>query len=911
MDDTLIRQLLEETLESGRTPEDVCADHPELLAEVRDRLARLRAIESQVEAIFPTPARTRSRAYGPQVILSGRLPQIPGHHVEAVIGRGGMGVVYRAKHATLGRTVAVKMVLMGAYAPAKDLQSLLREAEAVATLQHPNIVQVYEVGELDGLPYFTMEYVEGGTLASKLSGSPQGARASASLAAILADAMQTAHDRGIVHRDLKPTNILLTADAIPKIADFSIARNLGADQTLTLGGARLGTPSYMAPEQAAGTEGAFSPAVDVYALGAVLYEMMTGRPPFRADTPSETQRQVIKESPAPPSRLNMRIPRDLENICLKCLHKEPARRYASAAALARDLRRFLAGEPIEARPVGRIERLARWTRRNPTETALLAAVLALVAVAGYAGAREWASLAEREAQAARWEDRLATIIELQHAGRFEEVRAILGRVPEAVSTQMRASVERARADLELVERLDAIRHGRDRFKDGGGLDYDLPAGQYLAAFSQGIGTFDQSPRAVAAKHQSSPVRSAIVAALDDWAVCMTAEHRPWVLEVARSLDPDPWRDAVRDPARWADVDHLARLATDPAAERQPVTIRVAMATRWRRLGGDPTQFLLRTQRSHPDDFWVNFELGHLYFATSPETAIGYLRAALAVRPHSGAAQFNLGAAFLKLEQWDQARHHFERALADDPGHTWARRNLAQLQARAGQYDEAIANLQAVLDLHPADLDCRLALGGAYIRSGRAEEWRERWKRELEAHPHDAGRWDGYAELCLFMGDPDEYDRACAELIRQSQSTTDPRACERAGRACLLAPAPEPRLREATRLIDRALAADEAQAPLWARPYFLFAKALAEYRAGRFDAARTILAGEAGGILGPAPGMLLAMTEHRRGAPAAAKHAYDTALAAFDWNEINTDTREAQMYHILRREAESLLNPPAK
>lgn len=908
MDESLVRRLLEEILDSDRAPEDVCADHPAALAEVRARLARLRRTESQVDAIFPTPARTRSRAYGPEVVLSGRLPQIPGHDVEAVIGRGGMGVVYRARHATLGRTVAVKMVLMGAYAPAKDLQSLLREAESVATLQHPNIVQIYEVGKLDGLPYFTMEYVGGGTLASKLSGSPQDARASATLAAILADAVQAAHDRGIVHRDLKPANILLTSEGTPKIVDFSVARNLGSDQTLTFGGARLGTPSYMAPEQAAGNESAFRPAVDVYALGAVLYEMMTGRAPFRADTPLETQRQVVRESPAPPSRLNMRIPRDLETICLKCLHKEPGRRYTSAAALARDLRRFIAGEPIEARPVGRVERLARWMRRNPTETALLAAVIALVAVAGYAGAREWASVVERHAQAARWEDRLSNIIDLQQAGRFDEVRAILGQVPEAVATPMRSNVERAYADLKFVELLDAIRQGRDRFKDGGGLDYEQPARQYLAAFSQAIGTFDESPRAVAARHRESPVRDAIVAGLDDWAICMTAEHRAWVLELASSLDPDPWRDAVRNPDRWADLDHLAKLATDPALESQPVTILVAVATRWRRLGGDPTSFLLLAQRRHPGDFWVNFELGHLFFGSSPETAIGYLRAALAVRPHSGAAQFNIGAAFLRLEQWEQARHHFERTLDDDPGHTWARRHLAQLQARSGDYDQAIANFQVVLELHPADGDARLGLGAAYIRAGRAEEWRERWKHELDAHPLDPVRWDGYAELCLFLGHPNEYERACAEIIRQSPGIYDPRACERAGRACLLAPAPEPRLREATRLIDLALAADATQAPAWTRPYFLFAKALAEYRADRLDSAATILAGDAGGVLGPAPGMLLAMTEQRRGNQSEAHRAFKSAIAAFDWNEKNIDSREAQMYHILRREAESLLAP---
>jgi serine/threonine-protein kinase len=380
LDDPRVEQVLEELLDSGGTPEEACRTCPELLPPVQAGWQRLRTLKAEIGVLFPeTPF---SRDVTPLPLPTAGLPRIRGYDVQGELGRGGMGVVYKARHRRLNRAVALKMLLAGPCAGPEELERFLREAEAVASLRHANIVQVYDVGDLDGRPYFTMEYVEGGSLAEKLAGRPQSADQAAALVATLAQAVQVAHQSGIVHRDLKPGNILLTADGTPKITDFGLARRLADGGGLTLTGVPVGTPSYMAPEQGQGHRDAIGPATDVYALGAILYELLTGRPPFRAETAAATLQLVLADDPVPPARLNPRVPRDLETICLKCLHKEPPRRYASAAALAEDLQRYGRGEPIAARPAGRRERLARWVRRHPAAAGLLASLAVLVATTG-------------------------------------------------------------------------------------------------------------------------------------------------------------------------------------------------------------------------------------------------------------------------------------------------------------------------------------------------------------------------------------------------------------------------------------------------------------------------------------------------------------------------------------------------
>jgi serine/threonine-protein kinase len=386
--DALIADYLQ-ACEAGRAP-----DRRELLARHPGLAAGLNAFFADHDEFGPLVSPLRDLAPRHQAEPPPR--SFAGYELLEELGRGGMGVVYKARQAQPQRLVALKMILGGAFASPADVERFRREADLVAGLDHPNIVPIHEVGVHEGRHYFTMKLVEGGSLARHLSDFRGDFPAAARLVATVARAVQHAHERGVLHRDLKPANILLAAcglagdakpqaaEYVPHVTDFGLARRLTRPADSTTPGTAVGTPSYMAPEQASGDG---TTAADVYALGAILYELLAGRPPFRGDTPLDTLMQVLEQEPPRPRLLQPRLPRDLETVCLKCLRKDPRQRYGSARELAEDLERFLAGEPVAARPAGRGERLGRWCRRNPLAAGLLAALV--LALAGGLAAVTW------------------------------------------------------------------------------------------------------------------------------------------------------------------------------------------------------------------------------------------------------------------------------------------------------------------------------------------------------------------------------------------------------------------------------------------------------------------------------------------------------------------------------------------
>lgn len=420
----------------------------------------------------------RDEVSGPKTDLQTRpvfdLPPdaIPGYEIVEEIGRGGMGAVYKAQDLQLKRFVALKVILAGTHSTPKQREQFQTEAETIACLDHPNIVQIYEVGEHQGRPYFAMELIERGNLHEATSRRPQNTRFSAKIVRQLAQAVHYAHAKGVIHRDLKPDNVLMKTLHEPKITDFGLAKQIGSDRAHTRTGTILGTPNYMSPEQTTGRAYAIGIHADIYSLGTILYELLTGHVPFQSDSPWETMRMVREEEPIPPNRLQPKLSGDVQTICLKCLTKEPRKRYASAEALADDLGRFLNGEPILARPVGRIERIAKWTKRRPAIAALV-----LVAVLGATGvisqwknavaARRDEAQQRRESQGQLAKFRLTQWVERADEGdlfgsldwlrqSFDAEHGSLDNAPEAQTQRETLFRERTAATLESLPRLQRL-----------------------------------------------------------------------------------------------------------------------------------------------------------------------------------------------------------------------------------------------------------------------------------------------------------------------------------------------------------------------------------------------------------------------------------------------------------------------
>jgi serine/threonine-protein kinase len=788
-DDPRIQQLLDELHDSHASPEEVCGAYPELLPVVRARWQQMCRLRANLDALLPTGD------HSPRPPEAPILPHVEGYEVEGVLGRGGMGIVFRARHLRLNRTVALKMMLAGTYAGPREKGRFQREAEAVAALRHPNIVQVHDVGEYNGQPYFTMEFVEGGSLARKLMSQPQPARRAAELVATLAGAAQFAHACGIIHRDLKPANILLTADGMPKISDFGLARRVESGPEFTVSGARIGTPSYMAPEQALGKTSEIGPAADIYALGAILYELLTGRPPFKAETAAETERQVITEEPVAPSRSNPQVPRDLETICLKCLQKSPARRYLCARDLAEDLHCFLEGKPVRARPVGRVERAVKWARRRPAAALLVGALMVMVGASLGTGAWVRQQAADRRAAKAQREGQAREAVEtalrraddLRGEGRWQEAINVLTdaspHLAEADSPELEQRLGRAKSDARLADKLDHIRETRP-YRADGTIDYRQRVADYQEVFDRAGLHVGDDVEPVAASIRASAIRDQLVAAVDDWAVvAFLLNDGPSVerlLRLARSADPDPhWRDRFRDPAAWHSGDRLRELADAAFTTPRPPAGHQLASLGWllRRSGGGstPTLFLAEACRRRPGDFWLYRETGAALLAEHRlHESVGYFRAALGVRPGNVAAHVDLGVVLFDTGRTDEALAEYRRAVELAPTHRSLRTRLVQGLAEAGYWKDAAAEHRRVVEADPDNHDPTLFLAITLMAHQRDEEAIALLHKLIESHPRPIAAHHALGRLFSRAGRHEEAVTACRVVAQLSTANTNAR-----------------------------------------------------------------------------------------------------------------------------------------
>jgi tetratricopeptide (TPR) repeat protein len=621
-------------------------------------------------------------------------PEIPGYELREKLGEGGMGVVFLARQIGLNRPVAIKMIRGGSQARPEHFVRFRIEAEAVARLRHPHIIQIFDIGEVDGLPYVSLELLEGGGLDDRLAGTPRPGREAAELLGTLAEALQVAHDAGIVHRDIKPSNVLFTRDGVPRITDFGLAKRMESDSKPTETDAVMGSPSYMAPEQAQGHSRDVGPAADVYALGAILYEMLTGRPPFKGVTPIETIRQVVETEVVPPSRLVPKIDRDLETICLKCLNKEPVKRYESARALAEDLERYRGGETIHARRTPLVERGWKWTKRRPAAATLLAVVVLLmlgaIAWGGlYLDGRnrtklersqqalglvsDWSPLdgAERETTSGDSRDKLERVRSniATFKGRLQNVdKALVPELPAQVETASARNAAKLREQSDRDAREKQERDERELFAKFDGLrtQAQLNAAEYL------LNPADEHTRFRGLVRQALAVYARDPRATDEnWAL---ADELPAIFSVA---------EKATIAEGCYDLLLLLSQTTKPAAG---------------------LKILDRAARLHPEPT-AAYHLRRAECLARLGDVAGRRREeelAAGRRPVTALDHFLIGRERLIARRWEEAVESLEMAVELDRNLTAARYLLAigYFQEQPKRLEEALSSIHTCLQVHP-------------------------------------------------------------------------------------------------------------------------------------------------------------------------------------------------------------------
>ena len=755
----------------------------------------------------PDPQRDRPRA----PVRSGR-PAIAGYEIREKIGEGGMGVVYLANQIGLNRPVAIKMIRGGDQARPEHFARFRIEAEAVARLRHPHILQIYDIGEAGGLPYVALELLEGGGLDARLNGTPRPGGEAVELMIPLAEALQVAHDAGIVHRDLKPSNILFTRDGIPKVTDFGLAKRMESDSKQTESGAIMGTPSYMAPEQARGHVRDVGPAADIYAMGAILYELLTGRPPFKGETPIETIRQVVETEAVPPSRLVPKVARDLETICLKCLSKEPVRRYASARALAEDLARFRDGETIHARRASALERGAKWARRRPAVAALWALGVAAFLGTTIGGALHLVGRSQRAVTMLDEKDRL--LDDVRKAATTEDLTRVHGEISNFLGTlkhedkslipnlegRMTASLEEVMVKLKEASdreaREDRVRTEREQFDRFVGLraQAQLGAAEYELNPAEGHAAVPgRGPRGAVGLRARRPMDRRGLGPGRQTARFpeghREADGRRGVLRPA--ADPLPGRRAGRgvegprpcgaaapkDPtaayhlrraaflARLGDADGRAR-EEGLAARRPPVTaLDHFLIGRERLIGRRWDEAIDALEEAIQLD--ANLTAAHLllavcHYQVQPRRlaeALGSVNTCL--RAHRDLIGLYLLRALIHGEQGNHLMGMIREHLAEAPA-------LREKATRA--FDAALADYRAAMERRPND-ELRYVLlvnrGGMYLQAGRAADSLADLEAAIRLNPAPYEAYATLGQLYQGQGRVDESSRAFAQAIERA------------------------------------------------------------------------------------------------------------------------------------------------